>query len=80
MYISKKEVDNMCGVKETILWIVSIIIGYAAIWYLLYAIKNPVNLWLAALILVVLVLISKMTCPIIRRWMCSCAPKKKKRK
>ena len=53
--------------KDLVLLVVSVIVWYGLIYYLLYAIKNPVDLFAAALILLVLGVIGTATCPLINR-------------
>ena len=43
------------------------IVWYGFIYYLIYAIKNPVNLYTSALILLVLAYIGTISCPWFRR-------------
>ncbi len=47
------------GVVEAVIW-------FTFIYYLLYAIKNPVELWKASLILLVLMYLGMASCPWIR--------------
>ncbi len=47
------------GAVEGVIW-------FAFIYYLLYAIKNPVELWQASLILLVLVYLGTISCPLVR--------------
>ncbi len=51
--------DAFWGVVEFIVWILFV-------YYLLYSIKNPVNLWLSAVVLVVLAYVAAIACPIFR--------------
>lgn len=51
--------DLLRGVSEAIIW-------YVFIWYFLYVLKNPVELWLSALILLVLMYAGVLVCPWIR--------------
>ncbi len=44
------------GIVEAIIW-------YGFIYYLLYAIKNPVELWLSSAILLVLATLGTVACP-----------------
>lgn len=46
-------------IGEAVLW-------YFFMYYLLYSIKNPTNLWLSALILLVLGYLGTLTCPWLR--------------
>ena len=51
--------------------IVEAVIWYGFIYYLLYAIKNPVDLWQSALTLLVLAYLGTIACPWVRnsnRW------------
>ncbi len=43
--------------------IVEAVIWYVFFYYLLYAIKNPVDLWQSALVLLVLVYLGMIACP-----------------
>ena len=47
--------------------VVSVVVWYGLTYYLLYALKNPVDLAAAALILLVLGIIGTATCPLINR-------------
>ncbi len=47
--------------------VVSVVVWYGLIYYLLYALKNPVDLAAAALILLVLGIIGTATSPLINR-------------
>lgn len=52
--------DIIWGIIEAVIW-------YAFVYYLLYALKNPVDLRLAALILLVLVYLGTVTCPLVHK-------------
>ncbi|NOY15238.1 MAG: hypothetical protein GXP43_03405 [bacterium] len=48
------------GIVEAVLW-------YGFIYYLLYSIKNPVELWKSALVLMVLSYLAILACPWFRQ-------------
>ena len=52
--------DWSLAVFEAIIW-------YGFIYYFLYSIKNPVNLYVSALVLIVLIYIGTISCPWFRR-------------
>jgi len=49
--------------KEGLMYVVEAVIWFFFVYYLLYSIKNPVNLWVSALILLVLAYAGTITCP-----------------
>lgn len=49
------------AIRKAVIW-------YSFIYYLLYAIKNSVELWQAALILLALAYLGTITCPLIEAW------------
>ncbi|HJO14642.1 MAG TPA: hypothetical protein QGG70_01170 [Candidatus Pacearchaeota archaeon] len=49
--------------KENLMYAIEAVIWFFFIYYFLYTIKNPVNLWVSALILLVLGYIGTITCP-----------------
>ena len=51
--------DILRGILEAIIW-------YVFIYYFLYVLKNPIDLWLAALILLVLMYAGVSVCPWVR--------------
>ncbi|GBE19472.1 MAG TPA: hypothetical protein ENG87_03055 [Candidatus Pacearchaeota archaeon] len=53
--------------KDWLLAGVEVVAWYGFIYYLLYSIKNPVNLYVSALILLALVYIGTLSCPWFRR-------------
>jgi len=53
--------------KDWVLAIVEAIIWYGFICYFLYSIKNPVNIYQSALILLITAYVASMCCPWIRR-------------
>lgn len=54
-----KKSDLFRGILEAGIW-------YVFIYYLLYVLKNPVELWSAALILLVLMYVGVFVCPWVR--------------
>lgn len=54
-----KKIDLLMGIFEAGIW-------YVFIWYLLYVLKNPVELWLAALILLASMYAGVFVCPWVR--------------
>jgi hypothetical protein len=54
-----KKSDLLRGILEAGVW-------YVFIYYFLYVLKNPVELWLAALVLLVLAYVGFWVCPWIR--------------
>ena len=53
--------------KDWFLTGIEILVWYGFIYYLLYSIKNPVNLFVSTLILLVLVYIGTISCPWFRK-------------
>ena len=53
--------------KDWFLVIVELVVWYGFIYCVLYAIKNPVNLYFSALILLVLAYIGTVSCPWFRK-------------
>lgn len=53
--------------KDWFLVIVELVVWYGFIYYVLYAMKNPVNLYFGALILLVLAYIGIVSCPWFRK-------------
>ena len=53
--------------KDWFFAVVEAVIWFAFIYYALYSIKNPVNLFMSALILLVLAYIGTLTCPWFRK-------------
>ena len=54
-----KKGDILRGILEAIIW-------YVFIYYFLYVLKNPVDLWLSTLILLVLMYAGVSVCPWVR--------------
>ncbi len=54
-----KTIDWLWAGIESVLW-------YSFIYYLLYSVKNPVNLWQSSLVLLVLSYLAIMACPWVR--------------
>ncbi len=54
-----KKSDILRGILEAGVW-------YVFIYYLLYVLKNPVELWQAALVLLVLAYVGVFVCPWVR--------------
>lgn len=54
-----KKSDIFRGIIEAIIW-------FVFTWYLLYVLKNPVELWSSALILLVLMYAGVLVCPWVR--------------
>jgi hypothetical protein len=48
-----------------ILALINVVVVYALIYYFLYSIKNPINLFTAAFILLVLGSLALITCPLL---------------
>ena len=62
--VSKKSYCKGMGLN----WLISEVAGYFSIWYLLVLLRaNTANVWLSALLLLVLVNISIMFCPLVRK-------------
>lgn len=55
------------NVKDWLLTGVTTIIWYGFIYYVLYSIKNPVNLFVSALVLLALIFVGTISCPWFRR-------------
>jgi len=53
--------------KDWVLTIVEAVVWYVFILYTLYAIKNPVDLYVGALVLLILAYIGTISCPWFRR-------------
>lgn len=50
--------------KSVWIWgIIEAVIWYGFIYYLLYSLKNPVDLWFSSLVLLILVFAGTMACP-----------------
>jgi multisubunit Na+/H+ antiporter MnhF subunit len=49
--------------KDRFLAVVEAVIWYCFIYYLIYAIKNPVELWQSALVLLILAYLGTILCP-----------------
>ncbi len=50
--------------KSILFWgVIEAVIWYGFIYYLLYAIKNPIELWLSSAILLALMTLGTMACP-----------------
>ena len=54
-----KKADIFSGIIEAIIW-------YVFIYYIIYILKNPVEIWLSALILLVLMYAGVSVCPWVR--------------
>ncbi len=54
-----KKSDLLRGILEAVVW-------YIFIYFLLYVLKNPVELWSAALIFLVLAYVGVFVCPWVR--------------
>ncbi len=53
--------------KNWFLAVIEAIVWFGFIYYLLYSIKNPVNLWMSAVILLALFYIGTLLCPWFRQ-------------